>query len=95
MRKIYQINEFANKCGYFYNGYLKEGATNNNGYNCSHPKQESFEIDDKTKIKTGNCYCFSCPLGCEADEEDFNDEEIDNNGWEAGDEEEFIVVEET
>ena len=39
-RAIMPINDFANMCGYFYNAYLRDGISVNNGYNCSHPKCE-------------------------------------------------------
>jgi hypothetical protein len=91
-RKIMRINSFANQCGYFYNAYIEKEITINNGYNCSHPEQEEIETVNGQKI--GSCHCFSCPLGYEADEEDFKNQEIDNNGYEENEEGEFIVVEE-
>ena len=87
-----KINKFANQCGYFYNAHIEKGITVNNGYNCRHPEQEETETVDGQEI--GRCHCFSCPLGYEADEEDFQNPEIDNNGYEADEEEQFIVVKE-
>lgn len=91
-RKIEQINDFANRCGYFYNAYIEKNISCNNGYNCNHPEQDNNEIIDGQAI--GNCYCWSCPLGYEADKEDFQNPEIDKNGWEDYEDNEFIVVEE-
>ena len=92
MRKIYQINNFANRCGYFYNAYLEENFTCNNGYNCNHPQQEEAETNGDTGKEVGKCYAWSCPLGYEADEEDFNNPEIDQNGYDTWEDCEFIVV---
>lgn len=88
MTKMYAINELANKCGYFYNAYLENGSSYNNGYNCKHPKQ--------TEVQDGNggCFSWSCPLGYEADEDDFKNLQIDKNGWTEYEEKEFVVVEE-
>lgn len=92
MRKIEELNRFANRCGYFYNAYLEKDISVNNGYNCRHPEQEEYEIEDGEKI--GSCYCWSCPLAYEADEEDFLNPEIDNQGYEF-EEMEFVVFEES
>lgn len=90
-RKIEKINDFANRCGHFYNAYIKKNININNGYNCNNSKQEETETVDGQEI--GKCYCWSCPLGYEPDEEDFNNPEIDNNGYEGYVEGEFIVIE--
>jgi hypothetical protein len=91
-KKIMRINTLANHCGYFYNAYIENDISVNNGYNCNHPEQEEIETIYGQKI--GGCHCFSCPLGYEADEEDFENQEIDNNGYEENEEGEFIVVDE-
>ena len=45
MQRIYEINELARRCGYFYNAVLfEEGMTYNNGYNCRHPEQKEKQI---------------------------------------------------
>lgn len=91
MSKIIEgINEFANRCGFFYNAYIKKNININNGYNCNHPDQTEYEEVDGEKI--GRCHCFSCPLGYEAGEEDFENPEIDNQGYDY-EEMEFVVVE--
>ena len=92
MRKIYQINKFANQCGYFYNAYMKEGFNCNNGYNCKHPQQEETDTNELTGKEVGKCYAWSCPLGCEADQEDFDDPDIDNDGYTEWEDCEFIVI---
>lgn len=94
MRKIHQINNFANQCGYFYNADLEENYTCNNGYNCKHPQQEEKDTNEETGKEVGKCYAWSCPLGCEADQEDFDNKEIDKNGFDEWEEGEFIVVDE-
>jgi hypothetical protein len=76
MTVVMGINDWANRCGFFYNAYLEPADPNdknfypgrnpspNNGYNCRHP--EAYHADDGT----GCCYTWSCPFGFEADEED-------------------------
>lgn len=92
-RKIEAINTFANRCGYFYNAYLEKDASINNGYNCRHPEQTETDTADNGE-EIGKCYCWSCPLGYEPDEEDFENPEIDKNGFTEYEEGEFIVVDE-
>jgi len=94
METIYQINEFANKCGYFYDAET-DNFTCNNGYNCRHPQQEETDTNDETGENVGRCHAWSCPLGYEADEEDFRNPDIDNNGWSEWEEGNFIIVDET
>lgn len=77
---IMPINDFANMCGYFYNAYLRDDISSNNGYNCSHPECGEIEAG------TGKCFTWACPFGWEADEED-----CQAFGWEY-DEGEFIVI---
>jgi len=77
MRKIYELNEFANRCGFFVNAVLSEEQFDcNNGYNCKHPEQEEFEINPDTGNIVGKCYGWSCPLGYEPDVADFKNDEI-------------------
>lgn len=63
---IMPINTFANMCGYFYNACLnpENQRSANNGYNCRHTEQEE-RVDG-----VGECFQWSCPLACPADEED-------------------------
>jgi hypothetical protein len=89
-RKIVEINDFANICGYFYNANLTDSISVNNGYNCKHPGQDEVETINGKGV--GKCYCWSCPLGFEPDEEDFMDEKTDNQGYEY-EEGRFIVIE--
>jgi uncharacterized protein YfaQ (DUF2300 family) len=90
-RKIEHLNVFANRCGYFYNAYLEKDVSINNGYNCNHPDQEEIETTEDGE-KIGRCFCWSCPLGYEPDEEDFQNPEIDNQGY-TYEKCEFIVIE--
>ncbi|MGF7059262.1 hypothetical protein [Brassicibacter mesophilus] len=91
--KIESINVFANECGYFYNAYLEDNFSCNNGYNCKHPEQIETDINKQTGEEIGKCYSWSCPLAVEAGEEDFNNPNIDNQGYEY-EESEFVVIEE-
>ncbi len=76
MRKAVLFEEFASHCPYFYS-YEKEYI--NNYYNCNHPQQEEVEEADSGE-SVGKCYCFSCPLGIEAEQEDLEDKAIDWDG---------------
>lgn len=58
---------------------FKTEIESNNGYGCSHPKQE--EINDGEAC----CYRFSCPLGIEPDEETLESNTLDFNGVERED----------
>ena len=91
MSKIWDINDFANQCGYFYNAYLEKGVSINNGYNCRHIECEETEINEATGEEIGKCYAFSCPLAYEADQEDFDDPDVDNDGWEEYEEAEKVL----
>ena len=73
-RKVARFDEFAHVCSYFTTEYEV-----NNGYGCLHPKQEETDPDEKG-IERGKCYCWSCPLGIEPDEEDFENPEVDWDG---------------
>lgn len=88
---IKHIDEMVKECRHFHCADVEVNV--NNGYNCSHPDQEEFE--EVNGVKVGKCYCWSCPMACEADEEDFDNPEIDKNGWDIDDYEEmtFLVIE--
>ena len=62
---------FSSQCPYAYTfgkGYI------NGGYNCKHPEQKEVEdVGCNGKKKCGCCYCFSCPLGIEAEQQDLTD----------------------
>jgi len=87
MRRLIQINSLANRCGFFHNAYLTDDITINNGYNCRHPEQEEQYTKEGKTI--GCCYAFSCPLGYEADKEDWESFGLDPDDFEEG---EYIVV---
>lgn len=74
--KIIHIDEMTSICGYF-----TGETTVNNGYGCTHPDQEEKDEDCNTGKEHGKCYCFSCPLGNEADLEDMKklDQELYND----------------
>lgn len=57
MRKAVLFDTFANQCDFF-----NSDDEETNGYGCKHPNQE----DD-------GCYCFCCPLGIEAEQQDLTD----------------------
>lgn len=95
MRKMYEINELARRCGHFFNAVLsEENFTYNNGYNCRHPLQEERMRNEETGHMVGACCAWSCPLGYEADEEDFRSKKIDMRGYTEYEEGAFVVVEE-
>lgn len=66
--RIVHIDEMVGICGYF-----TTETTVNNAYGCKHPDQEETDIDFRTEKPHGKCYCFSCPLGHEADLQDMKD----------------------
>ena len=66
MRKVVLFEDFAYQCPFF-----NSDTDANNGYGCNHPYQmETQEWDGK---EIGCCFCFSCPLGIEAEQEDLTD----------------------
>lgn len=82
-RKAVLFDMFAGNCKYF------DGNSDvNNGYGCTHQDQEE-KRDGK-----GCCFCFSCPLGVPADEESFEETDIDWDGTEKEDvgEDDYIIV---
>ena len=90
-RIIKHIDEMVKECGHFHCADVELNV--NNGYNCSHLNQEEFE--EVNGVKIGKCYCWSCPMAYEADEEDFKNVDINKNGWSVEDYEEmtFMVAE--
>ena len=64
MQVLMEINEWAGRCGYFFNAYLEKDISMNNGYNCKHSECGHIEKG------IGCCYSWACPFGHEADEED-------------------------
>lgn len=76
MKKAVLFDEFARCCSYF-------NTQKANGYGCDHPKQEDTGIYNG--IKNGRCFCYSCPLGIEAEQQDFTDQDhqdtIHNIDW--------------
>mgnify|MGYP000194064395 CR=1 FL=1 len=82
-RKAVPFDTFVGGCNYF------DGNSDvNNGYGCTHPEQE-----EKQKGK-GCCFCFSCPLGTPADEESFEEPDINWNGTEKEGvgEDDYIII---
>lgn len=82
-RKAVPFDVFVEECEFF------DGASEvNNGYGCNHPEQE-----EKQHGK-GSCFCFSCPLGCPADKESFNEKDINWDGTNIEDigEDDYIIV---
>lgn len=67
---VMELNDFANHCGYFFNAYMQDNITANNGYNCSHPDQDEIVEDEESGKAAGCCYCWSCPLGYPPDGKD-------------------------
>lgn len=61
MKKAVLFDEFSYQCPFFISD-----TDINNGYGCSHTEQEERE-EGKT---IGSCFCHTCPLGIEAEEED-------------------------
>lgn len=68
MRKAVLFDEFARHCKYF-------RCSEDCDYECRHPKQE--ERDYRNGIEIGQCFLCSCPLGIEAEQEDYGAENID------------------
>jgi len=87
--KLVYFDIFARQCPYFYNSSYPV----NNGYNCAHPKQEEKDPVDTEYhkgLEVGKCYCFSCPLCIEADEEDVKKYGDESDTWGEG---EWILIE--
>lgn len=70
MRRATLFEDFSCQCQYF------KGDTDvNNGYGCLHPKNEKEYGEN-----IAGCYCFKCPLGIEAEQEDADSPDIDWDG---------------
>lgn len=65
MKVLMSLDQFANRCGHFFNCNLTEGFEDvsdvNNGYNCNHP-----DCGDK-EDGIGCCRTDTCPLAYPAD----------------------------
>lgn len=61
-------------CPYFTSQYSV-----NNWYGCAHPEQEETDPDEDG-VERGKCYCWSCPLGIEADKESLVESDVDWSG---------------
>lgn len=77
MLKAVLFDEFAYCCQYF-------NSETAGGYGCDHPQQQ--ETREENGEEVGCCFCWSCPLGCEAEQEDLTDPEDpdavkDNIDW--------------
>lgn len=88
MRKAVIFDEFASCCP-----FLNSETDVNNGYGCEYEKNDEVESGEEM----ARCYCFSCPLGVEAEQEDLEEPttEIDWDGLcEDGDvsESEYLLV---
>lgn len=66
MRKAVLFDEFAYCCQYF-------NSERANGYGCDHPEQR--ETTEENGKEVGCCFCHTCPLGIEAEQEDLTDRE--------------------
>ncbi len=71
MRKAVLFDEFACCCKFF-------NSKTQDGYGCTHPDQTMTRLEDDRK--TGRCFCWSCPLGIEAEQEDLGRTDIDWDG---------------
>jgi len=89
MLKAANFDSFAYACPFFTTELWV-----NNGYGCRHPEQEE-KCDDRDGNEGGCCYCWSCPIGIEADSEDLSNPDIDWDGLCSEDEvaeSEYILV---
>lgn len=96
MLKAVIFDEFSYRCQYF-----NSSIDVNNGYGCDNPLQEE-KVDINGK-EYGCCYCYSCPLGIVAEQQDLSDknnidavnEDIDWDGLTQDDEigeDEYLLV---
>lgn len=74
-RKVVSFDEFAHVCPYF-----TSACAVNNGYGCTHPKQEETDFDRELGREHGKCYDYSCPLGITPDAEDLDNPDVDWDG---------------
>lgn len=70
MRKAVLFENFSLNCPYF-------NRQKADGYGCEHPSQEETDVFDGKE--EGRCFCFSCPLGIEAEQEDIDNPEYSKN----------------
>lgn len=73
MRKAVVFDEFAANCPFFI-----FDTEVNNGYGCAHPEQQD-KVEESGK-EVGRCFCHTCHLGIEAEQEDLEEKEIDWDG---------------
>lgn len=71
MLKAATFDEFAFACPFF-----TSQPWVNNGYGCKHSMQAEQRQDSEGNVG-GCCYCWSCPIGIEAEQEDFSNPNID------------------
>lgn len=71
MRKVVEFDEFSRCCKYFKSG-------EDYGFECLHPEQEERETYNGREL--GRCFSCSCPLGIEAEQEDYGAKDIDWDG---------------
>lgn len=64
MKKAVLFDEFARCCSYF-------NPEKANGYGCDHPNQRDTDIYDGKRV--GRCFCHTCPLGVEAEQQDLTE----------------------
>lgn len=72
-KRVVLFDEFASACDFF-----DTEVNVNDGYGCTHKKQEETELVEG--VKQGKCFCFSCPLGIVAEDEDLSRDDIDWDG---------------
>jgi hypothetical protein len=72
--RVMDFESFSYCCPYF-----TSDTEVNNGYGCTHPEQDETDPDENG-AEHGKCYSFSCPLGIEPDEEDFENPDVDWDG---------------
>lgn len=66
MRKAVLFDEFSYNCQFF-------NSKTANGYGCNHPEQRETTEEDGKKV--GCCFCHTCPLGIEAEQQDLTERE--------------------
>lgn len=71
MRKVVEFDEFSRCCKYF-------KSSEDYSFECMHPEQEERETYNGREL--GRCFSCSCPLGIEAEQEDYGKEDVDFDG---------------
>lgn len=66
MRKAVLFDEFSYNCQFF-------NSKTANGYGCNHPEQRETTEEDGKEV--GCCFCHTCPLGIEAEQQDLTERE--------------------